>query len=138
MSQTILNLLRTTLGSLKSRQQLLLEILLLKQQLIVLLRHAPKPKFKNSDRLLFAWLSQSCQNWKNFIIIVKPETVIKWHKAGFKIFWKWKSRLRTEIRRKDLIATTMYPARISRLRRTLPNLARSSNLPGAKSLRSPS
>jgi len=138
MSQTILNLLRTALGSLKSRQQLMLEMLLLRQLIIVLQRTTPKPKFRNSDRLLFAWLSQACQNWKNFIIIVKPETVIKWQKAGFKIFWKWKSHLRTEIRRKDFTATTMYLARISRLRKTLPNLARSSNLPRAKSLRSPS
>jgi len=101
MIQTILNLLKTFAGSLKSRQQLMLEMLLLKQQIIVLKRTTPKPKLRNADRILFAWLSQICQNWKDNLIIVKPETVIKWHKAGFKIFWKWKSRNLTGRPKKD-------------------------------------
>ncbi len=95
MIQTILEILRAIVGRLKSRPQLALENLLLRQQLIILERTAPKPKFKNSDRLLFARLSQTCWSWKDILIIVKPDTVIKWHMAGFKLFWKWKSRNRT-------------------------------------------
>jgi len=106
MIHTILNLLRTALGSLESRQQLMLEMLLLRQQVIVLQRTTPKPKLRNADRILFVCLYPACQNWKNLIIIVKPETIIKWHKNGFKLFWKLKSHFRTELRGKDLIDTT--------------------------------
>jgi len=101
MIQTILNILKAALGSLKNQRQLTLENLLLRQQIIVLQRTASKPKFKNSDRRVFAWLSKKVQSWKDILIIVKPETVIKWHKASFKLFWRWKSRVRSGRRRKD-------------------------------------
>jgi len=101
MIQSILNLLKAVFGSLKSRNQLVLENLLLRQRLLVVRRAAPKPKFKSYNRLLFTGLSRTYRNWKDALIIVKPETVIKWHKTGFRLFWKWKSRNRTGRRRKD-------------------------------------
>ena len=48
------------------------------------------------------WLSQTCRNWKDELIIVKPETVIKWHKSGFKLSWKWKSHIRLGRPKTDL------------------------------------
>jgi len=101
MINTIINLLNAALGSLKNQRRLTLENLLLRQQLIVLRRGTQKPRFKNADRLLFAWLSQTCRTWKDALIIVKPETIIKWHNAGFRLFWRWKSPARTGRRRKD-------------------------------------
>jgi len=103
MTQTILNILKALLGYLKSHEQLVQENLELRQQIIVLQRSVQKPKFKNADRILFAWLSQNCRTWKDALIIVKPETVIKWHRAGFRLFWKWKSRARRGRRRKDAV-----------------------------------
>jgi len=98
---TILNILKALLGYFKSHEQLVQENLMLRQQVIILERTVKKPKLRNSDRFLLAWISQTCLTWKNALIIVKPETVIKWHRAGFRLFWKWKSRVRIGRRRKN-------------------------------------
>jgi putative transposase len=47
------------------------------------------------DRWLWAWLSRSWTGWQSALIIVKPETVIAWHRQGFRLYWTWKSRRRT-------------------------------------------
>jgi len=44
-----------------------------------------------SDRLLWAWLSRYWSGWRSALAIVKPETVIAWHRQGFRLYWKWKS-----------------------------------------------
>ncbi len=76
----------------KSRQQLSLENLFLRQQLMVLKRNHKRPRFQNSDRVLFAWILRIYPQWKSALLIVKPETVISWHRKSFKLFWRWKSR----------------------------------------------
>jgi len=43
------------------------------------------------DRLLWAWLSRAWGEWRTVLVIVKPETVIAWHRRGFRLFWTWKS-----------------------------------------------
>jgi putative transposase len=78
--------------SFKTRRSLILENLLLRQQIIILKRKAKKPKLKNIDRIIPVWISKLWNNWKSALIIVKPETLIGWHKEGFKFFWLWKSR----------------------------------------------
>lgn len=79
----------------KSRETLLLEILVLRQQLIVLQRKTPKrAKFKRTDRLIFAWLYRIRPEILASIQIVKPETIVRWHKKGFRLFWRWKSQHR--------------------------------------------
>jgi len=45
-----------------------------------------------ADRLLWVWLSQLCGSWRSALMIVKPETVIAWHRRGFRLYWSWKSR----------------------------------------------
>lgn len=73
-------------------RDLLLEIMILRHQLSVLQRKHPKPRLSPSDRWLWAWISRRWQGWKLACILVKPETVIGWHRQGFRLFWRWKSR----------------------------------------------
>ena len=76
----------------KSKQSLVLENLMLRQQLNIYKRKNKKPKIENIDRIILVWISKIFSNWKSAMIIVKPETVIGWHRKGFKLYWKWKSR----------------------------------------------
>ena len=71
----------------KNRHNLILENLLLRQQIIILKRKTKKPKLKNIDRIILIWISKLWNDWKSALIIVKPETLIGWHKRGFKFFW---------------------------------------------------
>jgi len=90
----ICSLLRTRL---MSDMQKDLEILALRSQLAVLqqqlLNHKiPKPRLTNSFRRLWVWLSKHFGNWKSALVLVKPETVLGWHKRAFKFYWRRKSR----------------------------------------------
>ena len=76
-----------------SRASLEVEIVTLRHQPNVLQRKAPKRLvFSNFDRLVFASLCRLAPGVLNALVIVKPETVIRWHRAGFRLFWQWKSR----------------------------------------------
>ena len=77
-----------------SRTQLAVENLALRQQLAVLRRSVKRPRVRRRDRLFWAWLSRIWSDWRSSIIIVKPETVIGWHRQGFRWLWRWKSRPR--------------------------------------------
>src|SRR6202022_2792337 len=71
------------------------EILTLRHQLNVLRRKAPKRlAFSNFDRLVFTSRYRIAPGVLDALVIVKPETVIRWHRAGFRLFWRWKSRTR--------------------------------------------
>ena len=76
----------------RSKQTLILENIALRQQIIILQRSVKRPKFNNNDRLFWIWLSSIWDNWKSVILIAKPETIVGWHRKGFKAYWKWKSR----------------------------------------------
>ena len=71
---------------------MILENLALHQQRIVQQRTIKRPKLKRKDRIFWAWLSRIWPEWKSALIVVKPENVIKWHRRGFKLYWRWKSR----------------------------------------------
>jgi hypothetical protein len=80
----------------RSRASLEAEIVVLRQQLNVLRRKsARRPAFSAFDRLFFAGLYRIAPEIKNALAIVRPETVIRWHRAGFRLFWRWKSRPRS-------------------------------------------
>ena len=82
-------------GLFRSRASLLAEILVLRHQLNIQRRHLPKRQtFSATDRLIFAVLYRLKPTVINALAIVKPETVIKWHRAGFKSYWRWRSRRR--------------------------------------------
>jgi transposase InsO family protein len=74
------------------RSALQIEILALRHQLGVLQRSVKRPKLTAADRLLWAWLSRVWADWRSALVIVKPETVIAWHRKGFRLFWTWKVR----------------------------------------------
>ena len=75
-----------------SRTALAAENLALRQQLAVLNRKIHRPQLRRQDRFFWVILSQLWKNWWEVLIIVKPETVIKWHRQGFKLYWRWKSK----------------------------------------------
>src|SRR5262245_29135378 len=76
----------------KERRDLALETLALRQQLAVLKRERKRPAIKNRDRLFRVWLSRIWRGWHESLIIVKPETVIGWHRQVFRLFWTKLSR----------------------------------------------
>ena len=79
----------------RSRASLAAEILVLRHQINILRRHSPKRQtFSAMDRLIFAELYRLAPTVLNAFAIVKPETVMKWHRAGFRSYWRWKSRRR--------------------------------------------
>jgi transposase InsO family protein len=79
----------------KSRAKLEAENLVLRQQINVLRRRAPKqPHLNNTDRFLFVWLYHWFPSVLDAIAIVRPETIIRWHRAGFRAYWRWRSRNR--------------------------------------------
>ena len=87
-------------GSLCSRQELLLEILALRQQLAVLKGQRCRPRLTTPDRVFWVMLRRFWSGWKRTLVIVRPETVVAWHRAGFKLYWTWRSRHKTRAGRK--------------------------------------
>jgi hypothetical protein len=82
-------------GLLQSRVSLEVEILALRHQLNVLWRKSPKkPTFTIIDRLVFAGLYRLAPGMLDALAIVEPQTVICWHRAGFRAYWRWKSKPR--------------------------------------------
>ena len=76
-----------------SQAALQVEIVALRHQIGVLRRSAKKrPKLTVADRFFWAWLSGAWADWRSALVIVKPETVIAWHRKGFRLFWTWKVR----------------------------------------------
>jgi putative transposase len=76
----------------RSRHDTALEILALRQQVAVLKRKRPRPRLNPWDRWFWARLRQIWSRWAEVLVIVKPETVVGWHRAGFRLFWRWQSR----------------------------------------------
>jgi hypothetical protein len=88
--------------SVYSRSDLLLENLALRQQLAVLERRCSRPRFSAPDRLFWVILRRLWPDWRRVLILVQPETVIRWHRAGFKLYWKWLSRNRRGVGRRSV------------------------------------
>src|SRR6516164_4500521 len=78
----------------KSPQRLEAELLVLRHQSNVLQQRAPRRRLRLGwlDRVLFIWLYRRCPRILAAITIVRPETVVRWHRKGFTAFWRWKSR----------------------------------------------
>jgi hypothetical protein len=80
---------------LRSRVALEAEILVLRQQLNVLRRASSKrPPFISIDRLILGGICQLFPKIYDALAIVRPDTVVRWHRAGFRSYWRWKSRRR--------------------------------------------
>jgi len=92
----VLKLILALLGAVRvffrSRQDAALEILALRQQVAVLKRKRPRPRLNRLDRLFWTTLRRVWPHWTDVLLIVKPKTVISWHRAGFRLYWRWRSR----------------------------------------------
>ena len=93
----------TTVGVLKAafllfrelvvpKSHLALENLALRQQVAVFKQSVKRPKLRPWDRVFWTWLMRLWPEWRCALVIVKPETVIGWHRQGFRLYWRWKSR----------------------------------------------
>ena len=78
----------------RSRGDTALEVLALRQQVAVLKRKRPRPPLNSFDRFFWSTLRRIWSRWSDVLVIVKPETVIHWHRAGFRLYWRWRSRRR--------------------------------------------
>ena len=77
---------------LASRATVVAENLALRHQLGVLQRSVKRPQLRQRDRIFWVWLSRLWPDWRDSLAIMKPETVIRWHRKGFKLYWRWRSR----------------------------------------------
>jgi hypothetical protein len=100
------SLLLATLTDLaRSKSELVAENALLRQQLIILRRQVKRPACTRTDRMLLVLLARFVRTWKQALFIVQPETLLRWHRQGFKLFWKYKSG--------QLLSSRDYPRRPS-------------------------
>jgi len=88
----VLHLLALIRALASDRSRLALENVVLRQQLNVLQRSVKRAKVEDSDRIFWVLMCRVLQDWKEQLVIVKPETVIRWHRQGFRYYWRWKSR----------------------------------------------
>jgi putative transposase len=100
--------LGTLRSAVRTHRELALENLALRQQLAVWKARQPRPRLTEVDRMFWVLLSRLWRNWRHSLQVVRPETVVGWHRYGFRRYWAWKSRRRpgrpvisTEVR--DLI-----------------------------------
>ena len=99
MFQFIVLSLGTLVRLLRVRRSLLLENLALRQQLAVLKRQHPKPRVGLLDKLFWVAVRRVWSGWKQSLIVVTPETVVRWYRAGFRLYWRLISRARTQMGR---------------------------------------
>jgi putative transposase len=92
MINVVLSLIRFLISLFKSRSSLALEVAALQHQIMVLKRSVKRPKISNSDRMLWVVLRRFWPDWRKALVIVQPSTVINWHRQGFRLYWRWKSR----------------------------------------------
>jgi hypothetical protein len=72
-----------------------LENVALRHQLMVLQRSIPRPRLRRQDRIFWVCFLRLWGNWRSSLLIVQPATVVAWHRQGFRLYWRWKSRLRS-------------------------------------------
>ena len=96
MSNRLLSILKTVLSTVlaaaRPRAELLMEIAALRQQLDVYRRQGRRPVINRRDRMFWIWLQRRWRGWKRALVIVKPETVLRWHREGYRAYWRWRSK----------------------------------------------
>jgi hypothetical protein len=92
-NMSILRIVFTFLGSLfKSQRRLILENLALRQQLAMLRRSVKRPHATPADKLFCIAFSRYIDGWRTTLHALHPDTVVRWHRHGFRLYWRWKSR----------------------------------------------
>ncbi len=84
----------------KPRWRLVAEIVCLRQQLAVLQRQGKRPVLHNQDRRFWILMCRGFEAWRHCLLIVKPQTVLRWHTRGWRAYWRWRSRTRIPGRRR--------------------------------------
>jgi len=92
---TALTLLGLLKASIRARQHLVAENLALRHQLAVLKRSVKRPRIEDSDRIFWILMRCTLNQWAECLHIVQPETVLRWHRKGFKYYWRRKSKPKT-------------------------------------------
>src|SRR5215813_10533441 len=88
-------LVGTLRSFLRTHRELALENLALRQQLAVWKARQPRPRLTQTDRIFWVLLSRLWTGWRHSLHVVRPETVVRWHRQGFRRYWTWKSRRRS-------------------------------------------
>src|ERR1700730_9503655 len=91
----------TLVRLLRARRSLLFENLVLRQQLAVLKRRHPRPRLDLVDKLFWVAVRRFWSGWQQSLIAVTPETVVRWHRGGFRLYWKLISRVRRPVGRRQ-------------------------------------
>jgi len=94
MLESIFALLAAVRVFFRRRHDNVIEILALRQQIAVLKSKRPRPRLNTFDRLFWTTLRHKWSRWADVLIIVKSETVVGWRRAGFRLYWRWRSRPR--------------------------------------------
>lgn len=94
MLKWLVILAQTLRSALRSRQDLALENIALRQQVAILKHKCPRPRLTNGDRFFWVLVSRMWPAWRSALHVVQPATVVRWHRQGFRYFWRWKSRRR--------------------------------------------
>ena len=109
----------------KSTARLVAENLCLRQQLIVLKRRRARPQLRDADRRFWILACQMFSGWSRSLIVVKPDTVVSWHRKGWKAYWRWRSRRLSRTGRRKIEPE---------LRELIRRMARENSLCGARSV----
>ena len=90
-ASTLMAVLAAARDCFRTRAALQIEVLALRHQLNILRRSVKRPRLTAADRFLWTRLSRFWTGWRSALLIVKPETVIDWHRKGFRLFWTFKA-----------------------------------------------
>src|SRR5712691_12554894 len=94
MLEVLSLIIGTSRSALRGRKDLVLENLLLRQQLQVALRPRRRLSLHPHDRLFWVLVRRILPDWRRYLLYVRPETVIRWHRGGWRRYWTWRSRTR--------------------------------------------
>src|SRR5450631_2116957 len=92
MAALFMSLVGSLRSAFRTRAELALENLALRQQLANLRHTSGRPRIRMADRAFWIVLSRLWSRWADVLVIVKPDTVVRWHRTGFRLLWRWKSR----------------------------------------------
>ena len=92
MRSLLLDVLALVPSALKSRQALVLENLALRHQLLMMRRRGVRPAVRNLDRLLWIALRRLWRHWASALVVLRPDTIVRWHRRGFRAYWRRKSQ----------------------------------------------
>jgi hypothetical protein len=92
VTEFILSILAVIRVFFRSRTETAMGVLALRQQVAVLKRKRPHPKLNSWDRIFWTALRRVWSRWRDVLVIVRPETVIGRHRAGFRLYWRWRPR----------------------------------------------